>query len=26
LWGGLSGVALEGLARKNWSIMRNSRK
>ena len=26
LWGGLSGVALEGLARKNWSIMRKSGK
>ncbi len=26
IWGGLTGVAIEGLARKNWSIMRNSRK
>ena len=26
IWGGLSGVALEGLGRKNWSIRRNSGK
>jgi|TARA_B110000914_G_scaffold211589_1_gene211780 hypothetical protein len=26
VWGILTGVALEGLGRKNWSIMRNSGK
>ena len=26
IWGILTGVALEGLGRKNWSIMRNSGK
>jgi hypothetical protein len=26
IWGALTGVALEGLGRKNWSIMRNSGK
>ena len=26
IWGVLTGVALEGLGRKNWSIMRNSGK
>ncbi|MBT4981473.1 MAG: hypothetical protein HOM47_00305 [Euryarchaeota archaeon] len=26
IWGILTGIALEGLGRKNWSIMRDSKK
>tara|TARA_B100000767_G_scaffold234783_1_gene227741 strand:- start:239 stop:490 length:252 start_codon:yes stop_codon:yes gene_type:complete len=26
IWGGLTGIALEGLRRKNWSIRRDSGK